>query len=157
MDSEWLNRLGILLNFIAGFLLAPQLIGVARIHRIENALERALGAAQHRVDALRRRTKGRFVPFVFLVTTVGAVALGAAATDTFLSFHVPEVAGVVSRMVAIVIVVTVLAATAIVLTERIAGRLVRSLDGDDRLSSYLVGLGIVTFVSGNLFQFVATF
>jgi hypothetical protein len=39
MDNTWLNRIGILLNFLAGFLIAPELIGVERIHRFEVILE----------------------------------------------------------------------------------------------------------------------
>lgn len=39
-DPSNLNRLGIVLNFIAGFLLAPQLIGQDRVLRIEKRIER---------------------------------------------------------------------------------------------------------------------
>jgi hypothetical protein len=39
MDHEWLNRLGIVLNFLAGFLLAPELIGLHRLSRFEEWLE----------------------------------------------------------------------------------------------------------------------
>lgn len=35
----WLNRIGILLNFIAGFLLAPELIGIERIERLQKRIE----------------------------------------------------------------------------------------------------------------------
>ena len=40
MDEDTLNRVGILLNFAAGFLLSPGLLGVDRIRRLEAALER---------------------------------------------------------------------------------------------------------------------
>jgi hypothetical protein len=35
----WLNRVGIVLNFLAGFLLAPELIGIERIKKAEKYLE----------------------------------------------------------------------------------------------------------------------
>lgn len=38
---EWLNRLGIVLNFFAGFMLAPELIGLERLKIIENKIEGA--------------------------------------------------------------------------------------------------------------------
>jgi len=38
----WLNRAGIILNFLAGFMLAPELIGLARLQRAEDRIERTL-------------------------------------------------------------------------------------------------------------------
>lgn len=40
MEPETLNRIGIILNFLAGFLLAPELLGTERLKRIEDFLER---------------------------------------------------------------------------------------------------------------------
>ncbi len=42
MDNAWLNRIGIILNFLAGFLIAPELIGIERIRRLEALLERRI-------------------------------------------------------------------------------------------------------------------
>ncbi len=42
MDPISLNRLGILLNFAAGLLLAPQIIGEARLLRAEHSIENGL-------------------------------------------------------------------------------------------------------------------
>ena len=39
MSGEWVNRMGIILNFCAGFLLAPELIGIQRLQRFEKFLE----------------------------------------------------------------------------------------------------------------------
>lgn len=36
----WLNRIGIILNFLAGFMLAPELLGVERIRKTEDFLEK---------------------------------------------------------------------------------------------------------------------
>jgi hypothetical protein len=48
MDGEWLNRLGIVLNFVAGILIAPELIGRDRIRRAEERIERASEALPNR-------------------------------------------------------------------------------------------------------------
>jgi hypothetical protein len=55
-----LNRLGILLNFIAGFLLAPQLIGLRRIQAAEEWLE------EHAAELIQRGAtrRSRFVGFL---------------------------------------------------------------------------------------------
>ena len=39
MSGDWVNRIGIILNFCAGFLLAPELIGIQRLQRFEKFLE----------------------------------------------------------------------------------------------------------------------
>ena len=42
VDLVWVNRVGIMLNFVAGFLMAPDLIGRDYLVRIEHALKRTL-------------------------------------------------------------------------------------------------------------------
>jgi len=39
---DLINRLGIILNFIAGFMLAPELLGIERLKRVEIKLEKVL-------------------------------------------------------------------------------------------------------------------
>ncbi|MFO5493039.1 MAG: hypothetical protein ACLBM6_10965, partial [Cuspidothrix sp.] len=39
LDLDLLNRIGIILNFLAGFMLAPDLIGTKRISSFENYME----------------------------------------------------------------------------------------------------------------------
>jgi uncharacterized membrane protein len=43
MDTTLLNRVGIVLNFLAGFMLAPELLGVERLRKAEIYLEQSLG------------------------------------------------------------------------------------------------------------------
>lgn len=40
----WLNRIGIILNFCAGFMLAPELLGVNRIRKLENRIKSFLNS-----------------------------------------------------------------------------------------------------------------
>jgi hypothetical protein len=42
MDAQLLNRIGIIFNFIAAFLIAPELIGLKRIEKLEKTLEKVL-------------------------------------------------------------------------------------------------------------------
>jgi|GEM_PF-6740948 len=39
MDFVLINRIGIVLNFLAGFMLAPELLGVERLRKAENSIE----------------------------------------------------------------------------------------------------------------------
>jgi hypothetical protein len=70
MTEEALNRIGILLNFAAGFLLAPQLIGLDRIKKAERWAEstaaNAHGTAGQRVASRQereRRSAGAYAGF----------------------------------------------------------------------------------------------
>ena len=47
---EWLNRAGIILNFVAGFLLAPELIGIERLQKLENKIE-------EKIDSLEKKLR----------------------------------------------------------------------------------------------------
>lgn len=42
MNKEWVNRIGIIFNFLAGFMIAPELIGIERLKRIELNIEDTL-------------------------------------------------------------------------------------------------------------------
>jgi len=46
---SWLNRVGIILNFLAGFLLAPELIGIDRINKAEVSLENYIKRLEARI------------------------------------------------------------------------------------------------------------
>src|SRR5438552_568713 len=39
MWAVWLNRVGIILNFVAGFLVAPELLGIKRVEAVEEWLK----------------------------------------------------------------------------------------------------------------------
>jgi hypothetical protein len=47
---DWLNRIGIILNFLAGFLMAPELIGIERLKRAEEKIEDMLSKWKNRQD-----------------------------------------------------------------------------------------------------------
>jgi hypothetical protein len=55
MGGDWVNRIGIILNFCAGFLLAPELIGIRRLRRFEKFLEEGLPRFLNFVQSLPAR------------------------------------------------------------------------------------------------------
>lgn len=67
MDSDDLNRIGIVLNFLAGFMIAPELIGVERLRRWEANTEARI---QRYLDALEKRL--RLYPFPGTRLVMGA-------------------------------------------------------------------------------------
>jgi hypothetical protein len=87
-DLVWLNRMGIILNLCAGFMLAPELIGLTRLQNFENFIERIMSSIRNRTIAVvirlrsivplyRDRSNLRFVTLVtFLTLFLTAVGLG---------------------------------------------------------------------------------
>lgn len=79
-----LNRLGLVVNFIAGFMIAPELVGIERLKRLEAWLERLLSSAKDRLTRSENRLRNlsmkiteRFfasgcilLPLLFLLTCI---------------------------------------------------------------------------------------
>lgn len=159
MDDLWLNRAGIVLNVFAGFLLAPELIGLKRIAAFEGRLERSLPSLHAALGRLRRfLSPNRWAPPVVTITTVGTVIWIAAA-----NLGPPEIRRVAADIgdeLLIFVGVTYVAYIASVVVaslDIIVGAIVRALSRGDRLTVAMVLVGITVFVLGNLFQLVATF
>jgi len=71
----WLNRIGIILNFFAGFLIAPELIGIQNIKNAEQVIERTLGNYSKSLLEIRDWISTLTKELVFL----GIFSLGACA------------------------------------------------------------------------------
>jgi hypothetical protein len=52
MESVLLNQVGIVLNFLAGFMLAPELLGLERLRRIETYIEKRLTFMSNLADKI---------------------------------------------------------------------------------------------------------
>jgi hypothetical protein len=51
--GDWLNRTGIILNFLAGFLLAPEIIGIERLQKLETEIETKINNLETRFRPIR--------------------------------------------------------------------------------------------------------
>lgn len=75
MNAILLNRIGIVLNFLAGFMLAPELLGIERLRRIENYMDMQGSVMKHRMDVIIVGTQRLF-------RLLGKVTLIAGAVNT---------------------------------------------------------------------------
>jgi len=151
-----LNRIGIILNFCAGFMVAPELLRVERLRWIEEGIEKVLARFQKFANANRVLSPikklylvGYIVVFISFTVITLAKRNGDDTLPNYLTVPAPFVI-VISVCVVGVIVATLLVA---LLLDYVAGKLA----GDDRLRSILVWWGIVFFIVGNLLQFISTF
>jgi hypothetical protein len=166
VDEDTLNRVGILLNFAAGFLLSPGLLGVDRIRRVEAALERwsQLVADWTRLVALAPilylASGGlTYYKVVSVVALAGIIWLWTMTTYSFVMSVALTVAGFVALIAAVAAPLLLLAPLILVLLaiERCVEAVLKRLAGDDRLLAALTIAGIVAFSVGNALQFAATF
>ena len=58
--GDWLNRVGIILNFLAGFLLAPELIGIERIKKYEKEIKTKINILENNFREIKKLQKTIF-------------------------------------------------------------------------------------------------
>ena len=67
IGKDWLNRYGIILNFIAGFMVAPELIGIERLRTLEQKLEQWLKTLKEKLSSEKMTAKDLFMGGLFVV------------------------------------------------------------------------------------------
>ncbi|MBH8576838.1 hypothetical protein I8752_28385 [Nostocaceae cyanobacterium CENA369] len=168
IDLDWLNRIGIILNFFAGFMLAPDLIGKDKILRFENWLEPKLKII---VSFLKNFIFFSFASAfelqiykplrIFLIILISLSLI-------FVFYIVPKVSiigdmGIFGTIISILLFIVISMLMLIIFTFFLIiilfgmSRLEHQLEKDDTFLSWLTFWGIVFFIIGNLLQFIASF
>jgi hypothetical protein len=142
MSGDWVNRIGILLNFCAGFLLAPELIGIQRLERFEKSLEERLRRYRAFLESLPQ-------------PVVDLLALGIVAS--FFLITVAQALPFVPSVVTILGIVSfLLFRYGPGLLSLVLNIIIARLTGNARLRGIVVTLGIALFIVGNTLQLLAT-
>ena len=171
MIEDELNRIGILLNFFAGFLLSPALLGLERLRHIEKWTERKLSNFRDRLSVLGlkadkskwapERAKGLRPLFVFaflaLMFWAGTVGIGVIFFANPPSTPIAFTVKLVFFGVPCAFLLMLAASSTFAALFEVADQVVASLEGDNRLASLLTVLGIIFFIFGNALQLWATF
>jgi hypothetical protein len=159
VDDVWLNRWGIVLNVVAGILLAPELIGLERLRAFEGWLERKLPSLHNALSRLRAvLSPDRWAGPIVTATTIGGIVwlavvnLGPPDVRKVAGDIIDELGILYLMSLALYGIWLVVASLDVIL-----GRVIRSLSGENRIVAFMVVAGISLFLLGNVFQFVATF
>lgn len=158
---EWLNRIGIILNFLSFWFVAPDIIGEARLKAWERNLEKAIGE----IGPGCLGCSG-FAAGCLLSITVFTVFI-------FIAFQIMArylLDSEVGVMKSLFVFATIFASGVVCLwqfvrgqevNEAIISEFIRSvlqrLANEDRIRHRSLLLGIAMFIIGNVLQFVATF
>jgi hypothetical protein len=176
MNEDYLNRAGIFLNFVAGFLLSPTLIGERIIGDIEKWAEAKMSSMIERAGAFRVAVlvvplnSATMTVFVLALAAMfmsarGLLAFGTGEPFTGSSLSPPDPGRVLEYHAArllfagliVVGLMPVVLYAAVSTIESVAHTTLRGLKGDDRLISYFSPVGIFVFFVANAMQFAATF
>lgn len=136
MIDVWLNRCGLLLQFVSVFLMAPEVVGVERLQRIRKTV--SVG-----------QQLSLYLPLgIGLVLIVWAVTFRELAAR----LHRTMAAGIVSGVALAVALLTMQ-----IVRRHMLQRLVEDLKDQEVLRKRLLTTGAVCFTVGFLLQFASTF
>lgn len=169
MDSVVVNRIGLLLTFLAGFLLAPELIGVKRLSRFEEWLERTAKNIAKNIQERRRQGIKLAHESIFheqrdVKPEEYTFARSAKAVLGF--YVIPLIAGTLALIFIHDWLVRIFLAPLVIISWIFyfiifvwggALLLLRLLRGNNRLKTWMIVLGLLIYIVGNLLQFWATF
>jgi hypothetical protein len=156
IEILWLNRIGIILNFCAGFMLAPELLGTKRLLVIE-------AKTKHFLSRMKQFVKGYrdflpmwrfFLPMLLLLLFSYTMVLiskrsGNNSLPNYLTTIAPIAIAISGFLASGIILAFVILLSVDYLSMKLAG--------DERLRYVLIWWGIIFFIVGNLLQFIATF
>lgn len=159
LAEDWLNRIGIILNFLAGFLLSPTLLGLERLQRIEAWAERKLTATRQWSQSEAAITTAAVM--LAAVITIEVISGFAITLRLGSGRDVLMYVGLLMVFAVCLVLLVARKQSPASLSVRLVGFLaeaaIRSLEGNDRLIGWITAAGIITFIVGNALQFVATF
>ena len=132
----WFDRMGMLLQFIAVFLMAPELLGQSGLHRFRQAISLGIQLS------------------VLLPLGAGLIIITWAVTFRELAEHLHRIvaSGILSLVVALVVYGGML-----LVRRHVLSKLVEDLEDDEALRRRLLLLGGFLFSGGFFLQFSATF
>lgn len=143
MDDVWLNRAGILAEAVSFILIAPEIIGLARLRGLERRLEAWLK------DNSGFRYSGRIIVILFCVSSAFALWI-AFVPDYLWDQWITNIFWIIVFL----LVLSLLAPFPLWLVIRTAEHV---LAGKDRLRTLVFGTGVVLLFGGMATQFWATF
>jgi hypothetical protein len=168
ISQQDINRIGIVLNFIAGFMVAPELLGPNNVQKAEDLIEKILLRAQGIPSKIKIVTSDIItvedlelsdILIVIAYISVTSLLLLVAVRNLLPALE-QESRGFSTRDWIVILIITtgnVVVYQVIVGGSKVATWLLKHLAGDDRVRAFLVRSGIFVFIIGNLLQLVATY
>lgn len=144
------TQIGIALNFVAGFLLAPQLIGVKRLLYWEQTLR---DKSKSTVENIKKQENSLFLVLFLSLLLPYSTLKRNQSKDTE-----PFIKNIKGRFWFVCfLIVAILLQIPIALITLVLGFVGRRLENKKSLQGILVVAGIVFFILGNCLQFIGSF
>lgn len=153
IDLDWLNRIGIILNFFAGFLLAPDLIGRNKLLRYEQIIEKKLNNC---ITTIRDKLS--------IITGKHSKVTKAINDSSLVSYNNPinpffVIILLIFKWILLFFLLKIgdLFICIYFWIKTVLDIVEILLSTENTLISILTFVGIIFFIVGNLFQLIATF
>lgn len=165
--SPWIERTGMICDFISFWLVAPEILGEERLRRAETFIEKAFAWLLLRLQGVYKRSVGRELPLTldgflkqeqFVVRAILATGIISLLDLVFNLIYHPQDGGITLLAALINLVMgLVVSSILIALLAILVSRVLRYLYQGEQLRYLLIFLGALVYLVGFILQFTATF
>jgi hypothetical protein len=164
----WLNRIGIILNFCAGFMVAPELIGVSRLRKLEKRIKTislTLAVKYLKAMATTHEVHANVDEYCAKLSHIWTGVLETSIARRKTTNLQSRVKVRIDYVIAFIILManriynTASKPVSLIINraEAVGVFLIDKLIRNIRLRETLLWWGIIFFIVGNLLQFISTF
>jgi hypothetical protein len=168
--SPWINRIGLVFDFLAFWLAAPEILGEERLRKAETLIERGFSSILSRFQKIFKRITGRDLPLsldAFLEQERFTLRMLSSAFWILLMLVVkqlffPSKPDAIDNFILLQAIINLVMGIAfsgvlIAVAAILAARILRWLYEGEQLRQLLILIGAIIFTMGFIFQFMATF
>ena len=149
----WMNRVGIILNFISFWFAAPEILGEERLRKIEASFEKVVKAGSTCLVVFLFVTLiPLFVIMLFFLMPALITGIMMLFTGSSLWAGIKTLLAVIGFWLGVALLVQV-----VNLVPELTERFLNMLADNQRIRQRALILGALLFVLGNILQFVATY
>ncbi len=145
--SEWLNRIGLLFDFISFWLVAPEILGEERLRKLENIIENGI------------RGCGAISTLLItgLLIVLGSYLLGSISTQTNKFNNLMSYVLFCPGLFLLLFLINLVRTTADNVIWRTAKRVLNLLADDSQIRQRSLTVGVVFYILGFIIQFWSSF
>ena len=165
--SSWIERTGMICDFLSFWLVAPEILGEERLRRAETFITKVFAWLLPRLQEGYKRSVGRDLPLTldgfleqeqFVIRYVLATGMVLLLAIVFNLVYLPR-EGDLAILVALINLVMglVVSCILIALLAILVSRVLRYLYQGEQLRYLLIFLGALVYLMGFILQFTATF
>jgi hypothetical protein len=145
--SEWVNRIGLLFDFISFWLVAPEILGEERLRKLENIIENGIRGCGAISTLLATG----------LLIVLGSYLLGSISAQTNKFNNLMSYVLFCPGLFLLLFLINLVRTTADNIIWRTAKRVLNLLADDSQIRQRSLTVGVVIYILGFIIQFWSSF